>query len=159
MAAQYEPGLRWWAERVRARARTPAGRAQAQTLGKTRPAAIEPAVDESTERPKPKDALMGKRAPFFPASTMDEIAADLHRAADRMLWAGVGPPPTLGKQEFSCAALCETQRAETFQWVAHLGVRSWSDSEFNEFERGRERQAARYLWLKWAALMAEQRAA
>jgi hypothetical protein len=158
MAAQYEPGLRWWAERVRARARTPAGRAQAQTLGKTRPAAIEPAVDESTERPEPKDALMGKRAPFFPASTMDDIAADLHHAADHELWTGQHPRNIAGngRWTFSCGAVA---LAETVQWLAHLGVDGHSRVAFSEFSTHNGRQAARYLWLKWAALMAEQRAA
>ena len=40
-------------------------------------------------------------------------------------------------------------------FIDSLGCSRRSLFEFNEFERGPERQGARYLWLKFAALVAE----
>jgi hypothetical protein len=95
---------------------------------------------------------------------MATIAEVLHRAADEFLWDGFGP---IGTKEYaSCLAICRAMgRAEwdtykpygpVFTGLRRLGLDPRTVGAFNEFEPNEERQGARYAWLKFAALIAEE---
>lgn len=88
------------------------------------------------------------------------IADVLHRAADEFLWDGIAP---VMSQDYSCAALyLATGPGWTYEYrvalagLRNMGVDVGSYGEFDEFPEGPERQAARYMWLKFAALIAEE---
>jgi hypothetical protein len=87
------------------------------------------------------------------------IAELLHRAADRHLSsAGVGGFDT---EVESCSAVMVAAKKMNVDYhpVCHglqeMGV-NLSYMQFEEFPRGPERQAARYAWLKFAAMIAEE---
>lgn len=86
-----------------------------------------------------------------------KISERLHRAADEELSADWDIGST--KFEFSCDAVAHVDvwdyDGDCAEFLYDLGVSCMSTSEFDEFPEGRERQGARYLWLKFAALVAE----
>lgn len=97
-----------------------------------------------------------------------KISKVLHLAADKYLWDGVGGIKFYG-DEYSCIAVrlaVQQIRAsnpeacvptsDIFDGLTKMGVDCRSSWEFYFFKEGPERQGARYLWLKWAALMAEE---
>jgi hypothetical protein len=100
-----------------------------------------------------------------------KISEVLHLAADKYLESGLGPP-NLISVNFSCSAIRKalhelkaTSRLEypIFQGLTNMGVDIRSAVEFHRLGRhgryylGRfERQAARYNWLKFAAMIAEE---
>jgi hypothetical protein len=87
----------------------------------------------------------------------------LWNAANIYLWSGDTPNHGDGNA-WSCGA-AETAEIQadleeaSLCWVVDfletLGVDSCSSEQFEEFERGPERQGARYLWLDFARLVAE----
>lgn len=92
-----------------------------------------------------------------------KISEVLHNAADHYLRYG-----TKDKRKyacvFSCAAVWEAVQQDEhpilkfsliINRLREMGVNPESMDEFFEF-RKRDKQGARYLWLKWAALMAEE---
>ncbi len=90
---------------------------------------------------------------------MATIAEVLHYAADNFLW-----HPENGENKFepSCSAIywaCENlqisrkQREKIFKGLQNMGL---DTSVFDEFIPGAARQGARYAWLKFAALIAEE---
>lgn len=87
------------------------------------------------------------------------VAELLRKAANEHLWDGAGELPP-GVDALSCFAVILAEGADTGLYVAtlaflsRLGVNAW-DREFAEFEIGAERQGARFLWLHFAALVAE----
>lgn len=97
-----------------------------------------------------------------------KISEILHMAADEYLWDGCGPPPSGYAQNktYSCLAiselLCEKNKGSffyheepVFDFLKEMGIRTFSSLEFSEFKSAKEIQGARYLWLKFAALVAE----
>lgn len=98
-----------------------------------------------------------------------KISKILHKAADKYLWDGFGSPPNEEAQNeiYSCLAihkvLIEKQYANNFvscekivsDFLKKMGLRTYSNIEFAEFKNTEEAQGARYLWLKFAALVAE----
>jgi len=92
-----------------------------------------------------------------------KISEILRDAADRYLWDGSRG----GHQVFSCGAvenvLNDMTNLEdyayayhhTFLFLKELGVNIHSEYEFDEVPRGEIRQCARFLWLDFAALVAE----
>ena len=93
-----------------------------------------------------------------------KIARLLRKAADRHLWDGVDfVDDGSMHSEFSCCAvdiawLCGQLFLfeDAMDHMRRLGVSTSSKIEFAEFKRGAERQGARYLWLHFAALVAEE---
>jgi hypothetical protein len=87
------------------------------------------------------------------------IAEVLHRAADEHLWDGSGLYP-IGS-EYSCGAgywASGTGRRWTMvrAGLRRMGLDVNSYTEFSDVPHGPERQAARYAWLKFAAMIAEE---
>ena len=86
-----------------------------------------------------------------------KISERLHRAADTKLQ--VNGRFVFSKREYSCDAVAHVDvwdyDGDCAEFLYDLGVSCMSTSEFDEFPEGRERQGARYLWLKFAALVAE----
>ena len=90
------------------------------------------------------------------------IAACLWLAANKYLWDGFSEFEDFA-WEFSCAATDESDRvlASLDPWdledfLESLGVDVGGETEFDEFEFGEVRQGARFLWLDFAALYAEE---
>lgn len=98
------------------------------------------------------------------------LAKVLHLAADKHLSTGYKGKD---KSYFSCDAvrsallnlnMYETKEAsDLFKTLTRMGVRIYSCSQFSEFQTEdnyptEQSQGARYLWLKWAALMLEENA-
>jgi hypothetical protein len=88
------------------------------------------------------------------------IAELLHKAADSHLSrAGVGGRD---KEVESCTAVVVAAEKMNVDYrpvwhgLQEMGVYTFSFMQFEEFPRGPERQAARYAWLKFAALIAEE---
>lgn len=91
-----------------------------------------------------------------------KISQILHKAADEYLWDGVKDKNVMS---YSCAAvgICMTyhgcsakQEAKVIEFLDQLGCPLYSMEAFDEFETYKDRQGARYLWLKFAALVAEE---
>ena len=94
------------------------------------------------------------------------IADILHYAADCALWDGTNSEYRT-KSKFSCDAVDDALIASpvAIDWnkfrsialfLKELGVDAGSITAFDEFPEGELRQAARYNWLKFAALIAEE---
>lgn len=98
------------------------------------------------------------------------MAKVLHLAADEYLATG---DKYSDRSYFSCDAvrsalldfnMYETKEAsDLFKTLTRMGVRTYSCSQFSEFQTEdnyptEQSQGARYLWLKWAALMLEENA-
>jgi hypothetical protein len=79
-----------------------------------------------------------------------KISEVLHRAADERLSTGTDYHGYM----YSCDAIGCSQMS-TLRFVGNLGVNTDGFHQFDEFHIGQERQGARYLWLKFAALVAE----
>jgi hypothetical protein len=98
------------------------------------------------------------------------ISAALHLAADQYLWDGVNSFYRRSDTEgFSCWAIDNAIDSYRLPWrdfgdfserinegLTTLGLDTGSMKQFNEFSTDEERQGARYLWLKFAALLAEE---
>jgi hypothetical protein len=90
---------------------------------------------------------------------MTTIAELLHRAADRHL-SSAGAGGRDKEVESCCAVIVAAQKMDVdyrpvWHGLQEMGV-NFSFYEFEEFPRGHERQAARYAWLKFAAMIAEE---
>lgn len=85
-----------------------------------------------------------------------KISEVLHQAADERLWDGVAGWWESGFDvwRFSCDAI-GFEKYEALCFVQELGVDPDGIQQFDEFNYGQESQGARYLWLKFAALVAE----
>ena len=90
------------------------------------------------------------------------IAEILHYAADYELWRG---DYCESGESFSCGAIYDAclfnqvpyQVSDNiFDGLSAMGLNPTSVTAFFEFEKGVERQAARYTWLKFAAMIAEE---
>lgn len=89
-----------------------------------------------------------------------KVSTILRRAADKYLWDGHAQLWNDDWQEFSCnavedAATSPHDRNKANDFLRGLGVNKWSAQEFSGFKRRSERQGARFLWLHFAALVAE----
>ena len=88
-----------------------------------------------------------------------EFAKTLRSAADVYLWDG-----SVGGSGFaySCSAASkaafatDTSMWAIFNFLRSLGVDTEGHHEFDEFPHGPIRQGARFLWLDFAALYAEE---
>lgn len=94
----------------------------------------------------------------------------LWKAANEHLWDGKGAPPLSYREAFSCCAVFDAAndalpdgaaRYGDDWWpardfLADLGCPTASLSAFSDFANGPERQGARYLWLIFAAMIAEE---
>lgn len=93
---------------------------------------------------------------------MTTIAEVLHLAADTFLWPGGVYCSTDDDNVFSCFAIeraakhLQTRYGPIKIGLRRMGLCTDSANEFNEFPRGTKRQAARYAWLKFAAMIAEE---
>jgi hypothetical protein len=83
-------------------------------------------------------------------------------AANEQLWDGDLRYDNLS--EYSCGAVSALISSpmifswtftSTIKFLRELGVQSSCTKQFNEFDPGPERQGARYLWLDFARLVAE----
>lgn len=91
-----------------------------------------------------------------------KISEILHLAADRYLWDGVNHDDT--SAEFSCYAIYDaiyfTENQNMKEAIdvglTNMGLCTYLGYSFDEFEEGEDRQYARYLWLKFAAMIAEE---
>ena len=107
------------------------------------------------------------------------IAEILHDAADIYLWDGVGNYEycSFNKNKYSCVAALVSEfgvsaygnslvrlsfshvcrrRSKVIPFLKSLGVCYTTTYQFSKFNNHEEQQAARYLWLKFAALYAEE---
>ena len=91
-----------------------------------------------------------------------KISEILHEAADVHLWNGIG---NIGDNcQHSCCAVAagiangyfEIKMLQIKEGLTNMGVNVSSFNEFSEFPYGEQRQAARYTWLKFAAMIAEE---
>jgi hypothetical protein len=103
-----------------------------------------------------------------------KISKILHQAADKYLWNGIGGRCPSGKAEYSCEAVMfrlyelgyedwYELRLRIFDGMQRMGLNTHSLSAFDEFENQDNfvratpaSQGARYAWLKFAALIAEE---
>lgn len=92
-----------------------------------------------------------------------KISDALHEAADNHLWDGIGFD-TWGSG-YSCFAVDDALRKlavhhtveqSIFKGLEEMGVDIERTDQFDEFPEGEQRQAARYNWLKFAAMIAEE---
>jgi len=85
-----------------------------------------------------------------------KISEILRKAANEKLSNGIYDSDTSVAQ--SCLAIAFTQKRDRFSsalsFVARLGC-DFDYSNFDEFPEGEIRQGARFLWLDFAALVAE----
>lgn len=95
---------------------------------------------------------------------MTTIAEILHTAADEYLWAGPGDRRRR-TSPYSCLAIGLAEGSPYDDpWpspsirsgLEELGVSCHALGEFSEFTKQKDRQGARYAWLKFAALLAEE---
>lgn len=105
-----------------------------------------------------KSTKKGKTAPG--QSTGPTIAEILHLAADRHLW---NDWPQVGTAEYSCYAIgraCYSLRASIrlelsiYKGLKRMGLKTTSLTQFDSIKHNR--QGARYAWLKFAAMIAEE---
>jgi len=93
------------------------------------------------------------------------IAEVLHYAADCCLWGG----EVLPGEVYSCHAVnraaneltsskwsAVTVRRKIFEGLRKMGLDTYAMDQFAELTGCINRQAARYVWLKFAALIAEE---
>lgn len=94
-----------------------------------------------------------------------KLGKALRKAADFYLWDGVAPYVygaglpriyTCDAVVFGGMAKCGSKATDkAVAFLRELGVYVHGFGEFDEFEAGEERQGARFLWLDFAALVAE----
>ena len=92
------------------------------------------------------------------------IADVLHYAADECLWEGEIILGLTNKRYFSCGAIidalvslkCWHHLNSIEEALVVLGLNIESTSAFSEFDTAIESQCARYNWLKFVALLAEE---
>jgi hypothetical protein len=100
---------------------------------------------------------------------MNRLAKLLRKAAKKHLSSGVKDPwnESLTKKHFSCDAVlaaCPKRHrgvgryydVNVVAFLESLGCHCNRVTEFDQFEAGPERQGARYAWLMFAALIAEE---
>lgn len=90
---------------------------------------------------------------------MKKIHKILNATAEKWLWDGT--EVNWEKPGFSCyAVLCAKAdfqaKHDAVAFLETLGVDKNSSTQFDEFSGGPERQAARYMWLKFAAMYAKE---
>jgi hypothetical protein len=91
-----------------------------------------------------------------------KISEILHLAADKYLWDGVSDD--YSTEEYTCHAVKEAitdlwawgVELAVFEGLMRMGVNPHSCYEFAEYAPGPNRQKARYNWLKFAAMIAEE---
>ena len=92
-----------------------------------------------------------------------KISEILHEAADVYLWDGIEDDAWCS--EYSCCAVSDAVQAlrvsgvcekRIYRGLEEMGVNVTNVYQFNEFPFGEQRQAARYSWLKFAAMIAEE---
>ena len=92
-----------------------------------------------------------------------KISEILHEAADVHLWDGIDDNGWLSS--YSCCAVDDAIRKlavprivekSIFKGLQEMGVKIGFCNQFSEFPEGEQRQAARYNWLKFAAMIAEE---
>lgn len=95
-------------------------------------------------------------------SSGKQIAKLLRKAANQHLWDGDWSKPSFGNEQFSCCAVEIASIGLPYQTffdalghLRRLGVRTESEGEFSEIAGYEARQGARFLWLHFAALVAE----
>lgn len=86
-----------------------------------------------------------------------KISEILRKAADGFLWTGEQRD---SDNRYSCGAVADVtdQKVDdsaACNFLMELGVDTWSYHAFDEFPEGEIRQGARFLWLDFAALVAE----
>jgi hypothetical protein len=90
---------------------------------------------------------------------MRTIAEVLHRAADEFLWNGIREPGG-NLREYSCGSAYASCGPSYYKKIkpglAAMGLDTDSYTEFDELPEGPKRQGARYAWLKFAAMIAEE---
>lgn len=90
-----------------------------------------------------------------------KISEVLHLAADKYLCTGRKSYNPY-KPSYSCIAIenaCidyKVPSGKIQKGLRNMGLNTDSACAFNEFKSGKERQAARYSWLKFAAMIAEE---
>jgi hypothetical protein len=93
-----------------------------------------------------------------------KISEILHLAADEYLWTGYSKDPR-NLSIYSCFAidlaiddldLSASRTGKLFKGLGEMGLDIGSITAFEEFRYGPQRQAARYAWLKFAAMIAEE---
>ena len=83
-----------------------------------------------------------------------KISERLHRAAD--VYLSAKDDETESTRYFSCdAVFFDSWDKKTAEFLYDIGLDNHGYHEFDEFRNGIKRQGARYLWLKFAALVAE----
>lgn len=91
-----------------------------------------------------------------------KISETLRKAADEFMWSG-WPKIAGNKEIWSCHAIQTVEgvqiglhsQSPATMFVKSLGCNPGSGDDFDEFPEGPERQGARFLWLHFAALVAE----
>ena len=100
------------------------------------------------------------------SNTAPKISEIFHYAADNCLWNGIGEWDFNG-MIFSCDAIdCATRFMMPYkasnientikEGLWNLGLSTSSVDAFNNIPFGEQRQSARYAWLKFCAMMAEE---
>jgi hypothetical protein len=97
-----------------------------------------------------------------------KISEILHLAADKYLWDGSSgffhPNGRYWTEEYTCNAVGAAiqdlnawyMESATFGGLVNMGVNTGSSFEFKEYKDDPQRQSARYNWLKFAAMIAEE---
>lgn len=97
--------------------------------------------------------------------TGHQLAAILRLAADEYLWNGVDDMfEAPGPNGYSCDAyhyaagwkFTSEERKAGYDFLSALGVDPDDTEQFTEVPHGETRQGARFLWLDFAALVAEE---
>lgn len=89
-----------------------------------------------------------------------KISEILWKAANESLWDGSGHH--YNRETYSCAAVAEAEgvsvwwESKTVAFLKEFGVTPESRTEFDEFKYGGDQQGARYAWLMFAAMIAEE---
>lgn len=92
------------------------------------------------------------------------IAQILHKAADEYLWDGelTNAPTRKSRAVWSCNAVydCADDQGYDYEIILegldNMGLIHEPSESFKEFHSSPQRQAARYTWLKFAAMIAEE---
>lgn len=92
-----------------------------------------------------------------------KISEILHMAADEYLWDGHGSFFDQPLSRYSCDAIRRVSievpldiEDSIFEGLQNMGLDTESCDQFDEFKNAIDRQAVRYAWLKFAAMIAEE---
>lgn len=94
-----------------------------------------------------------------------KISEILHKAADEFLWNGHGSFFDQPLSRYSCDAVTKAIiflnvpyeiDSNLFEGLENMGLDTESCNQFDEFKNAIDCQAARYAWLKFAAMIAEE---